>query len=1032
MNYMQEELMQTVPENSLLAVDTFIGKSYLAGLDSQPVLPLEENLKNFDDIRLFKVEKIVFDKEENINDKLISVYSAIQSINSSVFLLIDSNGTEISFYIGIRSSEGNPHVAGQILYNSFKGNFPGSELTNLKGSEISHLLSSITDTDEASQKRLSNVAVTPSARDNDKGKGKEKFVQGIEKFIDAMSGTKYSSLIIASPLSGLELNMRKKGLEDLYSSLSPFIKKSMAYGENYSFAISQGLSDSFSESLNDSISNCLGTNSNENYSESVGKTENYDGFFSSGSNSRTTGSSHGYGHSQSETKTHGRTVTNGESRNYSETGTEGTSTTVTLELKNKTIEAILQKIDLQLKRINDCESFGIWECAAYFISDNIETSVIAASTYKSLMLGDETHIEKTNINIWQEPGDAIEYLRYGMHPRFLIESDSCINQIIRPVNIVSGKELPYLMGIPRKSIDGLTVNSIAEFGRNIFRQNSEKNGRKIRIGVIQHMGKAETNRPVELNLDSFTSHCFVTGSTGSGKSNTTYCLLSQFIDNKIPFLVIEPAKGEYKFEFGNLDGINIFTTNPYLARMLKINPFRFNPKIHVLEHLDRLIEIFNVCWEMYAAMPAILKAAIEQAYIDVGWDLLNSTYVGEGEPRYPTFNDLVSELHKIITSSSYSAESKGDYEGALVTRVQSLTNGIYGNIFCDCYDIADETLFEENTIIDLSRVGSSETKSLIMGILVLKLSEHRMANANGANSKLRHITVMEEAHNLLKNTQNSTSGNNIMAKSVEMITNSIAEMRTYGEGFVIVDQSPTSVDISAIKNTNTKILMRLPEKKDSLLAGQSVALNDAQIGEMSKLETGVAIVMQNNWLESVLVKIDKSSASFKKEIQSNSLKEIKGLRKLVLTDILSQFFYEKNKNEREIDKKRLFDIIKNYAANNYVNADMQACIESIPEKVASSSELLSLCNIVVCLSGAKFLLSKLDKNLIVDAKTRNIEKSVCEKWQQLLFDGLTSYTDISDYHTLNRLGKLVTRYATMAERNRNKYITLYKMLYEKS
>ena len=133
-----------------------------------------------------------------------------------------------------------------------------------------------------------------------------------------------------------------------------------------------------------------------------------------------------------------------------------------------------------------------------------------------------------------------------------------------------------------------------------------------------------------------------------------------------------------------------------------------------------------------------------------------------------------------------------------------MTNGISGQIFCDSYDIPDEVMFDRNTIVDLSRVGSSETKSLIMGILVLKLSEYRMANANQTNSGLRHITVLEEAHNLLKRTTPGVAGSNVVGKSVEMICISIAEMRTYGEGFIIVDQSPTAVDIAAIKNTNTK------------------------------------------------------------------------------------------------------------------------------------------------------------------------------------------------------------------------------------
>jgi len=395
------------------------------------------------------------------------------------------------------------------------------------------------------------------------------------------------------------------------------------------------------------------------------------------------------------------------------------------------------------------------------------------------------------------------------------------------------------------------------------------------------------------------------------------------MDNNIPFLVVEPAKGEYKTAFGAVEGINVFSTNPSIGQMLKLNPFRFDLKIHILEHLDRLIEIFNACWEMYAAMPAILKDAVEQIYTEKGWDLLNSVYLGPGEPVYPTFSDLLRRLPEIINSSSYSSDTKGDYTGALVTRVNSLTNGISGEIFCDCYDIPDNVMFDENTVVDLSRVGSAETKSLIMGIIVLKLVEYRMANANGANQGLRHVTVLEEAHNLLKRVTQGTAGSNVVGKSVEMICNSIAEMRTYGEGFVIVDQSPTAVDIAAIKNTNTKILMRLPEKGDCEAVGNAVGLNEDQMKELARLGTGVAVVMQNNWLEAVLAKIDAFSNKFEKEFVPVPFEQQWVFRGKVLSEFMYQFI-----QESKLEKDKLVKIIDESTIAEDKKKEMRNCIES--------------------------------------------------------------------------------------------------------
>ena len=214
--------------------------------------------------------------------------------------------------------------------------------------------------------------------------------------------------------------------------------------------------------------------------------------------------------------------------------------------------------------------------------------------------------------------------------------------------------------------------------------------------------------------------------------------------------MIEPAKGEYKNVFGSDEDVSVYGTNPLITPLLRIDPFSFPEKVHILEHLDRLVEIFNVCWPMYAAMPAVLKSAVEKSYVDCGWDLITSTNKYDNS-LYPDFSDVARNIKIIIDSSEYDRENKGAYKGSLLTRLQSLTTGINGLIFSSD-ELSGDNLFEKNVIVDLSRVGSSETKSLIMGMLVLKLQEFRMTGDIPMNADLRHITVLEEAHNLLRRT----------------------------------------------------------------------------------------------------------------------------------------------------------------------------------------------------------------------------------------------------------------------------------------
>lgn len=553
------------------------------------------------------------------------------------------------------------------------------------------------------------------------------------------------------------------------------------------------------------------------------------------------------------------------------TASVGKNEGITQFFMNHNIQHALTVLDEQMKRFEKGTALGMWDFAAYVLSEDQNIANNVAHTYLALTQGEESYMSKSSVNLWrgdmgEKSGDTeeiVNYIRDLRHPIFglnpnLLEKDATFYvypSVITPTVPLSGQELAYSLNFPQKSIPGLPILECTEFGRNIVSYDlEEKEEEKIRLGNIFHMNREETV-PVELSQNSLSSHVFITGSTGSGKSNTIYQLLAEAKENQIKFLVVEPAKGEYKHIFGQEEDVCVYGTNPQLTPLLKLNPFSFTKETHILEHLDRLIEIFNVCWPMYAAMPAVLKKAVEKSYIDCGWDLIKS--VNEFGGIYPTFADVAENIKEIVDSSEYDNENKGAYKGSLLTRIESLTNGINGLIFSQ-EELSNQQLFDSNVIVDLSRVGSSETKSLIMGILVLKLQQYRMSQAD-MNSSLRHLTVLEEAHNLLKrtSTEQVSESSNLIGKSVEMLANSIAEMRTYGEGFIIADQAPGLLDLSVIRNTNTKIIMRLPDWSDRELVGKSANLNDDQILELARLPKGVAAVYQNEWIQPVLCKVDK-------------------------------------------------------------------------------------------------------------------------------------------------------------------------------
>ena len=613
------------------------------------------------------------------------------------------------------------------------------------------------------------------------------------------------------------------------------------------------------------------------------------------SQARTTGYSDSTARSNTQTTTDTYGTTTGKNSNQ----TIGTSKQITLESINKHVEQLLKRVDQQLERVEEARRYGAWNTAAYFIAEDSASSASLASLFLGLMRGNNSNSEDFALTTWKGENSrkVLPWLANLSHPRLNLDVSKQLNiAYLTPATLVSGKEMAIQLSLPRRSTSTVSVVETQAFGRRIQNVNDviEAAQRTVDLGVVRHLFQNLTQK-VELDLDILASHVFVSGSTGSGKSNTVYQLLNQAMKHDVPFMVIEPAKGEYKHVLGHRDDVLVLGTNPKQAQLLKINPFKFPDGIHVLEHIDRLVEIFNVCWPMYAAMPAVLKDAMLTAYQQAGWDLDTSeNYIADD--LFPNFIDLLKTLEQVIEHSAFSQEVKSNYIGSLVTRVKSLTNGLNGQIFSS-HEIDNTQLFDQNVIIDLSRVGSQETKSLIMGILVMRLSEYRMSYS-GMNQPLKHITVLEEAHNILKctSTEQSSEGANVAGKAVEMLSNAIAEMRTFGEGFIIADQSPTAVDISAIKNTNTKIIMRLPEENDRILAGKASGVKDEQIDELAKLPKGVAIVYQNDWLEPVLCKVHHYQYDEDKRYVFNS--QVSQFSQKLFNTHLANFLFYKQLNEQ--------------------------------------------------------------------------------------------------------------------------------------
>lgn len=967
-------------DNKLEIIDEGVRKKYLARLSEMPVAPLmelpplEEDIIN--NIRLYRITEMVYQKGEPVTDKFTTVFNTLSTFNASVFILVDSDGKETNFYLGVRNNEPEDSpkkrstvTLGDTLKQTLIGHFPGVKIENEDRKKIARISESI-----MRKGNVASVSVVGNSK-TDKTQSNEQFVQGLEKLALAMSGRPFTGIIIADNQSPQSIQLLRRDYQELYTKLSPYQK--VQFSENKAKAISR--SKSFTEMDGNQKAAMIGGAALSLAGVAAGAAI---GAAAGGVNAGTgmmVGAQIG---GQAGGQLNGFINSLAPSEQISETESQ----TYTSTTENKAVTDMLVLLDEALKKTNEYDSYGMWNVAGYFISDDMSAAEIAASNYRSLMNGENSGREVSAINSWRlndknsisDFGTLTTYLSRYVHPQFIYGG----NVLVDASTSVSGKELGLHLGLPRATVPGLPVIEHAEFGKEVTSYQLIPTGEenrpedRITIGRIFDLGQI-TDKKVELNNKSLNMHTFITGSTGSGKSNAVYQILSELRQDRIPFLVIEPAKGEYKDVFGHLDDVSVFSTNPTIAPLININPFQFPESIHVLEHVDGLVEIFSVCWPMYDAMPAFFKDAILKSYEVIGWDLVSSTFEGE-DIEYPDFDVLAEQLDELIGNSEYASDIKSNYRGALLTRVKSLTIGLNKAIFTN-EQTPYEQIFDCNCIMDISRVKSSETKALIMGLMVYMLNEYRMDQKDGNNKGLRHVTVLEEAHNLLKNTTGGTS--ELIGKSVEMLTNTIAEIRTYGEGFVIVDQSPSAVDIAAIKNTNTKIVLRTPEANDREAVGRSMGLTDDQVNEIAKLPSGVAVVYQNNWISPVLTMIDKANV---KEIpyvnqKPVAIKSLKAARTEVLCMLLQPWIprdrmkgaiLKNDINSLDISRKMKKDLLGCVDQYLFCGGIMVWRTEEIPE-------LQEMMKAVLGISDGEFT------KIVMDGSPDELRDLVCRKTKDL-------------------------------------------------
>lgn len=363
-------------------------------------------------------------------------------------------------------------------------------------------------------------------------------------------------------------------------------------------------------------------------------------------------------------------------------------------------------------------------------------------------------------------------------------------------------------------------------------------------------------------------HAFVAGATGAGKSQTVRHLLEGLHAAGIPWLVIEPAKAEYARMAGRLTdpppgrvapgahptagGLVVIRPGDPDGVAVSLNPLEPEAGFPLQTHLDLVRALFLAAFEANEPFPQVLARSLSRCYEDLGWDLaLGTPRPGGGTPRYPNLGDLQRVAADVVAGVGYGAEMTADVRGFVDVRLGSLRLGTPGRFFDGGHPLDLADLLSRDVVLELEDVGNDQDKAFCIGAVLIRLAEHRRVHHRPGPERLRHVTVVEEAHRLLKASASGTPA----AHAVELFAALLAEVRAYGEGVVVAEQIPGKLLPDVVKNTALKVVHRLPAADDRDTVGATMNLDAAQSRHVVTLPPGQAAVFADGMDRPLLVRV---------------------------------------------------------------------------------------------------------------------------------------------------------------------------------
>ena len=600
-----------------------------------------------------------------------------------------------------------------------------------------------------------------------------------------------------------------------------------------------------------------------------------------------------------------QTETEGKSESVSEaiSKTINKNESISGDIQNGFAIELMKMAESTIERLKIGRNIGMWETVISYSSDSkLAMDIIQGSLYSEIA----SEVPEILPPVIFPYKDTIE--EQAIIPKGFFENEKDYKNNL--CSLITSEEICGICSIPIENTFGFEINESKGYALNYLKKENDKT-----LGYVCEYDNPLDNVPFGLSEEDLNKHVFVCGITGSGKTNTVKKILESVNE---PFLVIEPVKKEYR----NIKkDIEVYTMGRPEINCIKMNPFYVPMGISLQQHIDSLKDLFSASFSFYGPMPYIFEKCLYNIYEKKGWNLtfgLHSYYLEKYKNNlseelfdnkkleefyktishkylFPNMQDLKEEVANYIKTMSYEGELKGNIEGAIKARIDSLCVGAKGYMFNtnDMFDF--DIIFNQNSVFELEGLADDSDKAFALGLLIIYINEYRQVDKEINNKKgLKHLLVIEEAHRLLKNvsTEKNEDIGNPKGKAVEHFTNMLAEMRSYGQGVIVAEQIPTKLAPDVIKNSSNKIVHRIIAKDDQEVIANTIGIYPEDAIYLGNSKTGYALCHKEGMVQPVIVKIDEvesNNISDKNLYEKNIDEKIKNINKSIIKNQLSEY-----------------------------------------------------------------------------------------------------------------------------------------------